>query len=588
MISTLREDPKLRDFRNFLILAWRFLRLPDPTPVQLGIAEWIARGPSRNMTKGFRGIGKSWIASVFTCWNWAMNPDSKILVVSGGAQRAADFTTFTRQLIEGWPVLADLRPGINALRDSKLAFDVSGASLAHAPSIKSIGITGQLTGSRADVIIADDIETQSNSDTPGKREKVAAYFREFSSILSPGGIIRILGTDMSEEALYRQLPAMGYVVRVWPAEYPRSDLVAALGDTLAPEIRDAVRANPALEGQATDPTRFPSEVLRDKEVELGRSHYRLQFLLDPRMSDMERFPLRLSDLIVLPTDPATAPERVTYGMRVGVDIPCIGFSGDRYWSPAHLSDRWLPYQGTILAVDPAGRGRDETAAAVLGQLNGFLYLLELRSWLNEGYDDAVLEALAKMAATYRVASVVVEANFGDGMFARLLEPHLGRSGHHCAVEEVKHAVQKERRIIDTLEPLIQQHRLVVNTQVLLDDLRPIPGLTEAAMAPYRLAYQLSRITRDRGSLQRDDRVDALAIGAAWWRDAMAQDAAVRQAQKHEQDILAEMERFERHAINPLGPSRPEPRPWLQQVLGRPGPRPAPLGRPAGPGRATAG
>lgn len=584
MITPLRDDPRLQDVRNFVALAWRHLRLPDPTPIQYQIVDWMANGPDRQVTNGFRGVGKSWLCSVFCAWTWAMDQDKKILVVSGGARRAGDFTTFTRQLIESWDVLAELRPGLNALRDSKLSFDVAGSGLAHAPSMTSLGVGGMLTGNRADLIVADDVETESNSDTPTKREKLAAHVQEFSSILAPGGKIVYLGTDQSEESLYRTLATKGYAVRKWPVEYPDPALRASLGDTLAPKLSAALDKDPSIAGRPTDPIRFPEEEILVRRAE-GLSRFRLQFQLDPRLSDMDRYPLRLSDLVVMPLNLEVAPERLVYGTRVVADVPCLGFNGDRYWTPASVSERWLPYQGKILALDPAGRGKDETAAAVLGQLNGYLFLLDLRAWTGEGYSDAVMGEIAKMAATYKVAQVVIEANFGDGMVGRLLEPHLHRSGHHCAVEEVKHSIQKERRILDTLEPVVQQHRLVVDPRVLLEDLRPIPGLAENAQLQYRLAYQMSRITRDRGSLQHDDRLDAVAIGAAWWKDAMAQDAGRRQKEADAHLMDKEIERFLKHATNPLEPARPVKQNWLAKVLGRPAPPGSrrPSSRSDGPG-----
>lgn len=573
MITPLVEEPALRDPRTFLAAAWRHLRLPEPTPVQYAMIRWMDRGPDRCVLKGFRGVGKSWIASVYCCLRWARDPDDKILVTSGSAHRAGNATTFVRQLIETWDVLAELRPGIHALRDSKLSFDVAGSGIAHAPSMTSLGIGGQLTGARANLILADDVETESNSDTPTKQEKLARHVQEFGSILSPGGRIIFLGTDQTEQSLYRSLEGKGYTVRVWPARYPDRGLAAALGDTLAPEIAQAVEGRPEIAGEPTDPRRFPAEELLVRESELGRSRFQLQFQLDPRMADAELYPIRLSDLVVMETDQETAPERVVWGQRVLADVPCLGFSGDRYWTPTHVAERWLPYQGKVLALDPAGRGRDETAACVLGQLNGFLYLLEMRGWLGEGYSDEVLSQVAGMAAAHRVNHVLVEANFGDGMVVRLLEPHLHRSGHHCSVEEVKQTAQKERRILDTLEPIVQQHRLVVDPRVLSQDLRPMPGLPDTGQLPYRLAYQLSRITRERGSLQRDDRVDALAIAAAWWRDAMAQDA-VRRGREHDQKALElEIERFHACAANPLTQALPAPAGWLERLTGRRGPRP---------------
>lgn len=582
MIRTFRDNPKLRDPRNFLAAAWKHLHLPPPTPVQYEIIDWMHKGPDRAIVKGFRGIGKSWICSAYACWRLGMDPNTKILVASGSAQRAGNWTTFTRQLIETWDMLAELRPEADALRDSKLSFDVAGAGVAHAPSMTSLGINGQLTGNRADLIIPDDVETESNSDTPTKREKLLAHCSEFANILSPGGRIIYLGTDQSEESLYRALEGKGYTVRVWPVAYPDRALRAALGGTLAPSIADAVDADPSLEGRSTDPARFPEEEILLRQAEQGNSRFRLQFMLDPRMSDADRYPLALSDLIVLPLNEQAAPERVVWGQRVAADVPCLGFAGDRYWTPTHVAERWAPYQGVVLALDPAGRGKDESVATVVGQLNGTLFLLEQLAWLGEGYSDAVMGSVAALAARFKVAAVVYETNFGDGMVGRLLEPHLHRTGHHCAVEEVRHSVQKEKRILDTLEPIIQQHRLVVDQGVLVRDLRPIPGLPESGQLHYRLAYQLSRITRDRGCLHHDDRIDSLSIAAAWWRDSMAQDAQRRQTQSDAALLEAEFKRFWEAGTNPLRPGSGRRQGWLEGQTGRREPRQRPaqrLGRP---------
>jgi len=586
VIQALRQNPALQDPRNFLAAAWRHLRLPAPTPVQYEIIQWMHEGPDRQINKGFRGVGKSWICSVYAAFCWALDQNEKVLVVSGSAKRAGDFTTFTRQLIETWAVLLELRPGLNALRDSKLSFDVAGASIAHAPSMTSLGVGGQLTGNRATKIIADDVETESNSDTQTKREKLVAHVQEFGSILSPGGKIIFLGTDQTEESLYRALQGRGYAVRVWPVRYPERALRAALGDTLAPSVVKALDDDETLVGQPTDPLRFPHEEILVREAELGRSRFSLQFMLDPRMSDADRYPLRLSDLIVLPLDPATAPERLVYGNRVMADIPCLGFSGDRYWTPVSVADAWLPYQGIVMAIDPAGRGKDECAVAIVGQLNGFLYLLELKAWQGEGYSDAVLAEIARLAAAYRVSHIVPEDNFGDGMFARLLEPHLHRSGHHCSIEAVRHSIQKEKRILDTLEPVVQQHRLVVDPRVLMEDLRPLPSVgSESAQLPYRFAHQFTRITRERGSLHRDDRLDALAMAVAWWKDAMALDAGRRQQENRQRGMEEEIRRFHELGVNPLKPRAAQPESWLARASGHPAPPGArrPRSRPGAPG-----
>jgi hypothetical protein len=212
-------DPLKADFRNFLWMVWKHLGLPEPTPVQYDIALFLQHGPRRSVIEAFRGVGKSWVTSAFVCWLLYCNPQLKIMVVSASKQRADDFSTFTLRLINDIELLHHLRPRDDQ-RSSKVAFDVGPAKPDHSPSVKSVGITGQLAGSRADYIVADDIEVPNNSDTQTKRDKLAEAIKEFDAVLKPGGRVVYLGTPQTEHSIYNLLPERGYVIRIWPARYP--------------------------------------------------------------------------------------------------------------------------------------------------------------------------------------------------------------------------------------------------------------------------------------------------------------------------------------------------------------------------------
>ena len=133
-------------------------------------------GPSV-IIEAFRGVGKSWITSAYVVWLLYMNPQLNILVVSASKSRADDFSTFTLRLIKEMPILEHLIPSDDQ-RQSKISFDVKPAAASHAPSVKSVGITGQLAGSRADVIVADDCEVPNNSMTQGMRDRLSEAVKE--------------------------------------------------------------------------------------------------------------------------------------------------------------------------------------------------------------------------------------------------------------------------------------------------------------------------------------------------------------------------------------------------------------------------
>ena len=175
---------EIKDFRNFLFLVWKQLNLPQPTPIQYEIADYMQHGPKRAVIQGFRGVGKSWICSAFVVHQLLLDPSKNILVVSASKTRADDFSTFTLRLIHEAPFLKHLAPG-DKQRFSKISFDVAPAPASHAPSVKSLGITSQLTGSRADIIVADDVEVPNNSATQMMRDKLGEQVKEFDAIIKP-------------------------------------------------------------------------------------------------------------------------------------------------------------------------------------------------------------------------------------------------------------------------------------------------------------------------------------------------------------------------------------------------------------------
>lgn len=537
------------DFRVFVFILWKLLNLPEPTPAQYAIARYLQNGPKRSIIEAFRGVGKSWLTSGFVVWSLWRDPDTKVLVVSASKERADAFSTFVKQIISTVPFLQHLRARPDQ-RDAMVAFDVGPARPDHSPSVKSVGITGQLTGSRADIIVADDCETPNNSATQIMRDKLSEAVKEFDAILKPLDSARIiyLGTPQTEQSLYNVLADRGYEVRVWPAEYPSVARIDKYKGRLFPEILRTFSTNPkiAREGAPTDPKRFSAEDLAERRMSYGRSGYALQFMLDTTLSDTERYPLKVADLIVTDVNPELGHTKLVWGQgkenRVE-DIPNLAMTGDHFYRPLWVSDKMVPYEGTVMSIDPSGRGKDETGYAVVSHLDAMLFCPAFGG-CQGGYDESTLATLALVAKKHRVNKIVVEANFGDGMFTQLFKPILLKY-HPCEIEEVKHNTQKEARIIDTLEPVLSSHRLAIDATALKADAK---GGIEGDPR-YSLVHQLTRLTRDRGALVRDDRLDALAIAVAYWTSVLvrstedAEKARVEAAR--EAAIKAFMERIER-------------------------------------------
>ena len=529
------------DFKVFLQALWAQLDLPEPTRAQYAIADYLQHGPKRLQIQAFRGVGKSWITGAFVLWTLFNNPEKKIMIISASKERADNMSIFLQKLIIETPWLKHLQPKSDDARWSRISFDVN-CSPSQAPSVKSVGITGQLTGSRADLMILDDVEVPGNSMTEMMREKLLQLCTEAESILTPKNDSRImyLGTPQTTFTIYRKLAERNYRPFVWPARVPRK--FANYEGLIAPQLQEDVDMG-AEPWSVTDPDRFSHEDLLEREAAMGRSNFMLQFMLDTSLSDAEKFPLKMADLIVTSVNPKSAPDDIIWcsdPRNVIKELPTVGLPGDYFYGPMQLQGEWGAYQETICSVDPSGRGTDETAAAYISQRNGYLYLHEVRAY-RDGYSDNTLLDILKGCKKFNVTKLVVETNFGDGLIAELFKKHLQQTNQGIDVEEVRANVRKEERIIDALEPILNQHRLVVDRNVIDWDYNSNKDDAPEKRLLYMLFYQMSRMCREKGAVRHDDRLDALAQGVKYFTDAMSISAqeVIKQRKREDWNDLLE-------------------------------------------------
>ena len=532
-----------QDFKLFLQALWAELGLPSPTRAQYAIADYLQNGPKRLQVQAFRGVGKSWITGAFVLWTLFNDPERKVMIISASKERADNMSIFLQKLIIDTPWLKHLQPKSDDSRWSRISFDVN-CSPHQAPSVKSVGITGQLTGSRADLMILDDVEVPGNSLTEFMREKLLQLCTEAESILTPKSDSRImyLGTPQTTFTIYRRLAERNYRPLVWPARYPRQDKLSKYEGVLAPEIQEDVDMG-AEEWAPTD-DRFTDEDLIEREASMGRSNFMLQFQLDTTLSDAQKFPLKMADLVITSVNPTTAPEDIIWcsdPSKVIRDAPTVGLPGDYFYSPMQLVGEWSSYDETICSVDPSGRGTDETAAAFLSQRNGLIYLHEMSAY-RDGYSDSTLLDILAKCRTYGVTSLVIETNFGDGIVGELFKKHLINTKQHINIEEVRANVRKEDRIIDSLEPVLNQHRLIVDRGVIDWDYASNKDSPAEERLLYMLFYQMSRMCREKRAVKHDDRLDCLAQGVKYFTDALsisAQDQIQLRKKEEWDNMLAE-------------------------------------------------
>jgi len=547
------------DFYDFLydvqmeVFGW------DTTPVQFDIGEFLQHGGRYIMIQAQRGQAKTTITAIYAVWCLIHDPKHRVIIISAAGDKANEIAKGIINIINAMPMLECMRPDRNAGdRTSTEAFDLHytlrGDNMN--PSVKCMGITSNLQGKRADLLIADDVESTKNASTQTQRNQLLHLTRDFSSICTDGRIV-YLGTPQTIDSIYNTLPGRGYAIRIWPGRFPTAEEELEYGDHLAPFITTQMQENPALRtgggilgdvGQCID-SRIDESVLQEKELDQGPAYFKLQHMLCTKLSDSERFPLKARNLVFMHLNPDEVNGKITWQPRPDLRIQPYQGSNlqEEFYRPAHLLPEMFKYAGRMMYVDTAGGGQngDETAACVTFFLHGYVFVMDVRGFPG-GHRDDVFDGLSAMAYKWGVNNIQVEKNFGNGAFAQTWRPILdkfynetsnGQKNVGPIIEDVWESGQKELRIIENLEPIMARHSLIVNEHLIQQDVESTQKYAADKRCTYMLFHQLVRITRDRGALMHDDRLDALAGAVRFWVLRINQDADKVMAAKQSEDIM---------------------------------------------------
>lgn len=559
------------DYPFFLQELWKDRNLNKVAPlgeVELDIARFLAGtdpawGPFREAMAP-RGIGKTHFGPcALTCFRLLRDRDRRIVNISKTGGAAADSNTLIRSWIETVWFLRHLTPSKRAgNRDNSDCFDVRGSKENRQPSVKCLGIDGQLPSNRAHSVFPDDVETDENTKTKQARDGLEASCREFKRWLYADSDkddlplcidpieVAAVGTYQHEDSLYIRWakPAVAggqpaYVRRVWPLCFPREgdridDLAPLIAGKLASGEARYSKDETDFVNNCTLPYRYGRKYVAEKLSD-GLHPFLQQYQLLSTLANVERYPLRLQDLIVfsLPDDPV-GPTGITWGKAnqdgsTAVEIDSIGHGDDRLYGPIFVrSDgssrsEFAPYTGTCMWIDAAGGGKgdstDSTGIAIVSHLAGNLFCRYLGATVG-GHTQDIYHQWAGLAKKYRVTHVCIEHNASRGLLNQAMTPilaeHRVKPGEDPKYPEGWHAVivddsklmhsygMKEERIIATLQPILGDHRLVVTPDVAANE---------------KFQWQLTRIQAQKGCLGHDDEIDALAGACRFWEFSLRQD-----------------------------------------------------------------
>ncbi|WWO60321.1 terminase large subunit [Xanthomonas phage SB4] len=538
-----------KHFAVFLRDAMFFLGGWTPSWIQYDIGNYLQFGPDDLMVQAQRGEAKSTITCIFAVWQLIHDPKHRVFIVSAGEDMAAQNATLITKLILFWEPLKCLRPDKSAGdKTSVKAFDVhhSLKGIDKSPSVACFGIGANLPGNRADLVISDDIESPKNSRTQANRDILLNLSLEFSAIATgrPGVPPRIiyLGTPQTSESIYNTLPDRGFAMRIWPGRYPTHKEMLNYGEYLAPSIRNNIEADPSLQfgggfagdaGQPTDPAMFDEEKLRKKFQDRGASSFQLNYMLNTKLMDSMRYPLKSEQLVWLPGAPTGKVPTIlnrAIGSQTQRMVTTAGVSYSVATAQIPENVEFIPFEGIHMQVDPAGGGEnaDETGFAVTGYANSTIYLLAIGG-IPGGYSDQSLEMLAGIAERFKPNAISIEKNYGYGAFAKVWLPILHKKFKGTILEPYVGG-QKEIRIIGTLEPVIGRGSLVIYESALDmdDEMTELYGNTAGGRKQYSFMHQLTKIQRAKRALRHDDRLDALEGSVRYWVDKLKIDQVVKE------------------------------------------------------------
>ncbi len=428
----------LVSFRQYVWLWNRLQGLTTPD-LHLEIAGWLEaawrRGDERLLLMVFRDAGKSTLVGLFCTWLLGVDPNLRILVVAAEHALATKMVRNVRGVLERHPLAkALLSPAQGSWASDQLT--VERPRELRDPSMLARGLGANLTGSRADLVICDDVEVPNTADTATKRDDLRRRLAELSFVLVPGGLQLCIGTPHAQDTIYADPEGRDPDNRPFLADYHR----------LVLPILDAA-------GRSRWPERFPRDKVDSLKREVGPLRFRAQMLLEP--VDLREVRLDPGRLVSFESEPEVA----TANRRLRVTLEGHELSTVNCW--------WDPAFGA-----PSG-GDSSVVAVVFADTEGGFWCTDLVYLHHDpnlaGEVDEATQLCRQVVAIARknhCPTITLETN-GIGKFLpNLLRQTIKRVNAPVAVREHTATRNKDRRIVEAFDPVLAARSLGVHRRVL--------------------------------------------------------------------------------------------------------------------------
>lgn len=308
-----------------------------------------------------RDHGKSTQLSARLVWELGRNRGLRVVLVCAAEALAAQRSRFIRDALCNNPrvrlVFPELRPA-RPWAVSSFAIERPGDAIG--PNVIAIGLGAFSTGTRADLLVCDDIVDVRSLHSPAERERTARdFFNNLLNLLEPDGRFWGLCTPWHPDDLNARLKRNGEFQFFRRAVGPHCEPVW--------------------------PERWPQEALEARRREIGAAAFARGYQLAP----------------IAENELAIRPEWL------------------QFWR-----ERPAAFERVILSIDPAvGRnpGADRSAVAALGLVGGVVHCLWAAA--SRAPAPGLVELIAEADRIWRPEAILFESNGGFAALADILKRH---------------------------------------------------------------------------------------------------------------------------------------------------------------------
>ncbi|KAF0225922.1 MAG: hypothetical protein FD176_77 [Rhodospirillaceae bacterium] len=407
-------------------------------PHHLRMARWLARKYKSHhrelLLMAFRNSGKSTIVGLFCAWALLCDPNLRIIILAADFALAKKMVRNVKRIIERHPLTQGLKP---KRRDHWASdqFTVNRPGELRDPSMVAKGIGANITGSRAEIVICDDVEVPNTCDSAPKRQDLRERLGEIEYVLVPGGLQLYVGTPHSFYTIYASQPRLeAGEERTFLDGFHRLEL-------------------PLLDknGASAWPERFPADKIAGIRRRTGPNKFDSQMMLMPvniadGRLDPDRLRLYQADLVY----------------AEGNGLPVLSLDDKRLVS---ASCWWDPAYGA------PGKGDASVVAALFTDQEGGYWLHRVQYLTHDSAraDEDEATQLCRQVAGFvqdlHLPSVCLETNGLGRFLPGLLRRELAKAGYPCAVVEVASRKAKDQRIIDAFDAVLAAGALSVHRSV---------------------------------------------------------------------------------------------------------------------------